>query len=651
VTAALRRALEWLARSRGGGYLRITLGAVALIPAIWHFHALATIFWRQVGYPMDLEWMEGGQLYHAYRFIHGLPVYSPPSQGYLPYPYPPVHFMLSGLVGAVAGFGYAPARLLSVVSILTASGLLCWQIVRDAPSRWLGGVLAALAAATLSVSMPVVDGWYALIRVDSLMLALTVGAATVAMHENPGRGRIAALCTLLVLMVFAKQTAVFFGAWIVCFLFARNRRAGIFVGLGTLLGCVVLLGIMQLWSRGWFLSYLMATGQHQISEERIHAGLWNVLKCAPHVAVIPVVAAFLLGRRTLSARAGLWVGLLVAAIPMSVLGFAKASGWKNNLIPVLFLAGPTLALVAVDAIKSASAQLASLLLRAGSVAYLSLLLLSSKYITRAYYPSADQTRRAEALGRWVASLPGEVLTLSHPMLAINAGKRTEQIHAMAIFDAIDGGIDGCGFADFLRRTRPDYIVIDQNLVELTFRGAMDRYYERVGEVPVRIEMIIATQVYPVEYFRRKPDPPARRVQFDFESGGYAGWVLTGNAFQGGPSSALRGSFGAILGFDGARYASSYRPDGGEAAMGVAKSPPFVIDRRFLSLLVGGSHGAIRVELEVDGQVVAQTGASHYQVLQQVEWDVSAWRGKRARLSLIDQDRRGHLFVDQVELHD
>jgi hypothetical protein len=131
------------------------------------------------------------------------------------------------------------------------------------------------------------------------------------------------------------------------------------VGLGTLLGCGLFLLVLQLWSRGWFLSYLMSTGQHRVSEDRIHLGMWQVLKCAPHVAVIPVVAAFLLGRRALSARTGMWVGLLVAAIPMSVLGFAKASGWKNNLIPVLFLAGPTLVLVLLDCIKATSSRAGS----------------------------------------------------------------------------------------------------------------------------------------------------------------------------------------------------------------------------------------------------------------------------------------------------
>src|SRR6185369_15339257 len=67
------------------------LPLVALVPVLWHLAVLAQIFALRLTYPMDAEWMEGGELYHAWRWLHGQSIYGPPSQGFIPYGYPPFH--------------------------------------------------------------------------------------------------------------------------------------------------------------------------------------------------------------------------------------------------------------------------------------------------------------------------------------------------------------------------------------------------------------------------------------------------------------------------------------------------------------------------------------------------------------------------------
>ena len=102
---------------RAGPGARVLLGigmVIALVlPAIRQIRNSSRVLRGQVPFPMDLEWMEGGALYHGWRFAHGEPVYGPPSQGFVPYPYPPLHFVVLALVGKLAGFDYAPARLVS----------------------------------------------------------------------------------------------------------------------------------------------------------------------------------------------------------------------------------------------------------------------------------------------------------------------------------------------------------------------------------------------------------------------------------------------------------------------------------------------------------------------------------------------------------
>ena len=54
-----------------------------LLPAIGGVFVLQLFVWQfalRVGYPFDLEWMEGGMLLHADRVLKGEGIYVPPSQ-------------------------------------------------------------------------------------------------------------------------------------------------------------------------------------------------------------------------------------------------------------------------------------------------------------------------------------------------------------------------------------------------------------------------------------------------------------------------------------------------------------------------------------------------------------------------------------------
>ena len=82
------------------------------------FAALAWTFARRIGYPYDLEWMEGGMLHHALRFQQGTGIYAAPSIEFIPYLYTPLYPAILAVLGEIFGLGYTLGRVISVLSLL-----------------------------------------------------------------------------------------------------------------------------------------------------------------------------------------------------------------------------------------------------------------------------------------------------------------------------------------------------------------------------------------------------------------------------------------------------------------------------------------------------------------------------------------------------
>ena len=160
----------------------------------------------------------------------------------------------------------------------------------------------------------------------------------------------------------------------------------------------------------------------------------------------------LAGRRALSARSALWVGMFVAAIPAALLPYAKAGGCSNNLMPIAVLGGPTAMMVALDlAGLAARAPWRGAVARVAVAAFVAFSLVAGRYDPEGFAPKAPAIADARRLNAWVGALPGEVLALSHPMMALLDGKRGEQLHSMPIRDAYDGKVAGFRMAAWLRR--------------------------------------------------------------------------------------------------------------------------------------------------------------------------------------------------------
>src|SRR5262245_39687639 len=92
----------------------------ALVLAAAAALVLLIAFVRRVPYGYDLEWMEGGMLCHALRFLEGKPIYAPPSVDFVPYLYTPFYPVLLALLSYVFGLGYGLGRVVSLAGFFAA---------------------------------------------------------------------------------------------------------------------------------------------------------------------------------------------------------------------------------------------------------------------------------------------------------------------------------------------------------------------------------------------------------------------------------------------------------------------------------------------------------------------------------------------------
>ncbi len=148
---------------------------------------------------------------------------------------------------------------------------------------------------------------------------------------------------------------------------------------------------------------------------------------------------------------------------------------------------------------------------------------------------------------------------------------------------------------------------------------------------------------------------------DFEGDDWGGWTIEGSAFGPGPARGALTGQTEVTGYLGEGYASSFH--GGDPALGRLISPPFTVQRRYLSFLIGGGRrtyygnndpGYIAVNLVHEGHVVRTAPRSQWEPdgSDHLAWDwfdLADLEGRQVRVEIVDQHTGpwGHILVDQI----
>jgi hypothetical protein len=661
------------------------------IPAVVQLWLLATAIGGRVTYPFDLEWMEGGMLHHALRLQTGDGLYNEPSIQFIPYLYTPLYPSLLATLGEVFGLTYTLGRVLSVLSLVGIAVIAYASIC--APKFRHVAQLPAVVGTTLALGLfaatyPYVEGWFDLVRADTLFLFLiTAGIAAAANWSSEGTGgkaraKVAAVGVILAFSFFTKQTGILYvvlGGAIV--LVTAWRRLPTFIAVTSVIG----LGgsaLANAETGGWFWTYVREIhSKHDFNMDRFWKSygniLWHFRALTIVVAIALIVVAITWARRPPEGARRevlrqikpflLWTATFAVSTVVGAVGWGTEFAHFNAYMPAL-LHGSLAAGAAIPALAACAGVLwgprrfpALVVQLVAGAAALSLALTCWhwRWKPQQFIPTTADVTAGERLVKRLAAMQGEVWMPSHPWYLVLAGKHP-YVHRMGIKDVTWRQTRTVvGLDDALKQHKFSAIVFDNRDLFLELPQLRASY--RPGlKIPgdERPRLYTGAKIVPdsiwIPAVAATPAAGARIV-FDFEQPTWQGWTRSGGAWGEGPVSESLPGQEIVIGATGQRFATSMH--GGDSAIGRVTSPSFPHARTKLSLRLGGGTDAtkLRVELWVDGVIVRSSGVPSLggDVLRDVVWDISEHTGKFGTLVLVDDATApdGHITVDDVWIWD
>ena len=634
------------------GALLLVALVLTAIPALvqlgWHLR----LFAGRAGFPLDLEWMEGGMLIHAQRLAAGQGIYVKPTLDFVPYLYTPLYPALLALLSFVFPLGYLLGRVVSLLALFAALVLLGSLVAGEARGltrgrRFSTAFIGLAGAAVVVAAFDLTGGFYDLVRADSLVLALE--ALTLWLMVRGSTWKSAALAGLVIAAAFfTKQTASVMGVGLGIGLLIVNWRRGLVYGATAAAALAAGVGLLVKTSDGWFWTYIFKLHQSHGYRWGVIWGLVlpDTLKYLwPAVAALFIATGVLAWTRQLRRTdILLWVAAL-SGVAAAGIGYSTRWAFFNAYIPGIFfpavaasvLSGRLL-LHALDARRW--------LVAVPTCAVLLSLAWQNQHIARpplaAHVPRRSDTVAAEHLLDRLRSVPGPVFIPFHTYYGALAGKRTF-VHRMGVRDAEMGLGRPEGLDQALRDQFFSAIVLDWKTIPGEFPFVDSRYHPwlplREGVDSVR--MFAGAQTSPNTLLIPTREPPplplgGRRLA-DFEAGVWQMFVSEGQAFGNKPAPAPPDMFGRFA-------ADSTRL--GPAALGALRSAPLTVAESHLRFVLSGPADlALRVVLLDEGKVVRTASPNGAAAV--VDWNTSESVGRSVVLLVEDQSPTGGLVVDEI----
>lgn len=637
----------------------------------------------RVGFPLELEWMEGGVLHQAHRFAHGQALYPPPSSDFVPFLYTPLFAIVLGTLGKMLGIGYGLGRVLSIVSSV-AIGWAIWTAVAGEGKPKAHRIAAV---GLFGAGYVFTFRWLDLARPDTMAMALCVWALVLLRHSK-GSHRKAALAGLLMALSFwTKQTAATFViASGVGALLVAPRQLPVYAGtIAVIDGGGVLLGNAMTDGRLWHYIYELHQ-THAFNEERFEKKTWGMfMHAGPFVLLAVFVSLWGLARRLRSSAARvaegagpLYWGLMAGTgLLVSALGYSTQWAEPNAFIPGVLMGSIALGVVlpTEGALASVAGVLVALQLvfsTAVEPTYQPIQREGWGALAKSYQwqrwertvPSAARRARAAALRDDIERAPGPVFALQRPWWAILAGGEGH-VGSMGITDVLpdDRAAIQRSLLEALKEARFAQVWTEGDPPRWLARG-LRRYSlqrrlhgaERVRPMSGYMSEAGMVTRYRADQLMFAPSAPrvlpqGAHVVADFESGRAEGFSPEGAAFGRRATRSVNSTFPAVGPVGGAYYYSSAGVRGDLKATGSARSAPFVLpERGTLELLVGavGKRERLAVTVVAGQQRAPLPLPDTHLSMAPVRWEVpQGWGGREVVLELRDDAKKAALFVDDI----
>lgn len=439
------------------------------VPALYQIGLMITAISGRITYPYDLEWMEGGMLHHALRIRAGQGIYVPPSIEFIPYLYTPLYPALLAWLGKWFGISYVLGRVVSVLSLagiaITAFASMVgrgWKSQRvgepippltdPAPAgveRWCG---AGLALGLFAAVYPYVDGWYDLVRSDTVFLfTVTAGIAALPYLATSGNGvsghaRVGLGAAIFVLAFFCKQTGIFYVALGTGIVVVVNwRRCATFVAIAGVLGLGIS-AVLNATSDGWYWTYISKIHRaHDFSMDRFWRSFGYILWHFPTLTVVIGIALVAVAITAAahkpvpkSARTfALWATAFAVSVVVGAVGWGTQFAHFNAYMPA-FLHGALAGGLAIAVIAGCAKAWCDDVRLVHGVAMSAAIALAypcvaTRWDPSQWVPASADAEAGDRLIQRLARLEGDIWMPSHPWYAVLAGK-SPHVHRMGIKD-------------------------------------------------------------------------------------------------------------------------------------------------------------------------------------------------------------------------
>lgn len=410
------------------------LGVALTAAAVAAIGLLSWLVLQRLGYPFELEWMEGAMVDEAARVRAGEPIYGPPTVDHVPFLYTPLFFQVGALAMAVLGEGFLALRVVSVLATLGCAWLLADLVRRETGRRYLGLVAAGLFCGGYGW----LRTWYDLGRNDTLFVVVVLAMVRCARGGTVG----AIAAGLLAPVAFlVKQTALFWLPWLLLAFVLRDGRKGAVTAALAVVGCGVAVLVGDAVTGEWFSFYVFTmAGFHGTQGDR-WVGFWTE-DLVPIAPLLAAAALALVGRwRAGERRSALALAaLLLGGIATSYASRLHVGGFDNVLLygfVAAVLVGPIAAAAAAP--RARLVGLALLLLQFATLVFDPRALWQPRppllLDPRQALPTAAHRRASEELAAFVAAQPGDVWVVFHGQFGPRAG-RPRTAHAQAIYDLL-----------------------------------------------------------------------------------------------------------------------------------------------------------------------------------------------------------------------
>lgn len=401
----------------GVGGLLVLSASLAL--AVYFIVTYLYVALSTIGYPYQLEWMEGAHVEAVYRVYSGQPLYPPPSIDYVPQLYTPLCIWTTAALARVFGVGFFVARLVSF-SCICGCALIVFALVRRETKEWVLGLIATgLFLATADAG----GQFFHFARVDSFSLLLVLASVYVFRAGSSWRTSIAS-GVLLWLGFLSKQNIILIAGPMLVVMCLFERRRALIAGATALALASVSLLIGNAVTDGWLLYYVLEVGRKHRTEETVWVTFWTQDIFQIGIAFVSGVVGTALLARNSRSSAAFYGALIAGAIIFSWTLRLHSGGYINVLTPIHCLAAMTAGFAMWQ--LGAPTRMWSLKFapwRTLACAALVLQFLLLRYDPATAIPTDSSAGANERFLAELASIGGDVLVLDQGWLPRRAGKR------------------------------------------------------------------------------------------------------------------------------------------------------------------------------------------------------------------------------------